>query len=79
LPGRARFAQQLDVVPAELVDRGSKFLDSEADDGSGGELLMARIAPAEHLDMAAVGKLEDPEVRFVDDEAQAKHGAVEAS
>lgn len=64
LPGRSGFTQQFDVGPSQLVDGRGQVTHSEAGHRAGAEVLLARVAVAEYLDMAPIRELEDPEIRF---------------
>jgi hypothetical protein len=64
LPGRSWFAKQLDTGPSQLFHGCWQVADGEAGDWPGGEVFLAWVAAAENLDMAAIAKLEDPEIRF---------------
>lgn len=64
LPGRPRFAQQLDTGTSQLADGRWQVTYSEAGNRAGTEMLLARAAGAKYLDVAAVWELEDPEIRF---------------
>lgn len=78
LPRRSWFAQQLDACPPQLVHGRGQVADGEADNRAGGEMLLARIAAAENLDMPPIRKLEDPEIRFRMHRPEAENMLVEA-
>jgi hypothetical protein len=73
LPGRSWFAQQLDARPSQLAHGRGQVADGEAHNRAGSEMLLARIAAAENLDMPPIRKLEDPEIRFRMHQPQAKN------
>lgn len=64
LPGRAGFPQQFHAGAAEFFDRYGQIAYRKADHWSCAEVFLAWILGAEDLDMAAIGKLENPEARF---------------
>lgn len=77
LPRRSWFAQQLDACPSQLLHGRGQVADGEADNRAGSEVLLARIATAENLDMPPIRKLEDPEIRFRMHQPEAKDMLVE--
>jgi hypothetical protein len=64
LPGRPRFAQQLDTGSSQFVDGRRQITHSEAGNRTGAEMLLAGVTVAEYLDVAAIWEPEDPEIRF---------------
>lgn len=64
LPGRPRFAQQLDTGPSQFVDGRRQVTHSGAGDRTGTKMLLAGVTVAEYLDVAAIRELQDPEIRF---------------
>src|SRR5258708_20457148 len=64
LPRGSRFAEQLDTGLLKFVDSRLQVTHSEADNWTGTEMLLPWVAAAKYLDMAAIGQLEDPEVRL---------------
>src|ERR1700683_3133340 len=77
LPGRTGLAEQLDTGEPQLVHGRGQVADGESDHRAGGEVILARVVRAKHLDVAPVGKLEDPEARLRVHRLQAKHAGVE--
>lgn len=77
LPRRPWFAQQLDACPSQLIHGRGQVADGEADNGAGGEMLLAGIAAGENLDMPPIRKLEDPKIRFGMHQPEAKNLLVE--
>jgi len=77
LPRRSWLAQQFDARPSQLVHGRGQVADGEADNRTGGEMVPARIAAAENLDMPPVQKLEDPEIRFRMHQPEAENMLVE--
>lgn len=77
LPRRSRFAHQIHARPSQLSHGRWQVADGEADNRTGREMLLARIAAAENLDMPAIRKLEDPEIRFRMHQREAKNMLVE--
>jgi hypothetical protein len=77
LPCRSRFAQQLDAGPSQLVHGCRQVADGEADNRAGIEMLLARIAAAENLDMPSIRKFEDPAIGFRMHQPEAKNMLVE--
>src|SRR4051812_20114176 len=77
LPRRARLAEQLDACRAQLLHGGRKIGDGEADDGPGRQVLLARVAGAEHLHVPPVGQGIDPEAGLHVRRPQAEHVLVE--
>ena len=64
LPSRPGLAQQLDAGSSQFVDGRREFTHSEAGNRTSAEMLLAGVTAAEYLDVAAIGELEDPEIRF---------------
>jgi hypothetical protein len=64
LPRGSRLAEQLDTGLLKFVDSRLQVTHSEANNWTGTEMLLAWVAAAKYLDMAAIGQLEDPEIRF---------------
>jgi hypothetical protein len=52
------------LQPFSARPQRGQIADSETDNRAGGEMLLARIAATETLDMPPIRKLEDPEIRF---------------
>ena len=64
LPGRPRFAQQLDACLPQFLDGRRQVTHGEPGDRTSAEMLLPGIAVAKYLDVASTRGLEDPEVLF---------------
>jgi hypothetical protein len=77
LPGRPRFAEQFDAGSSQFFDGRRQVADGKADHRSGPEVVPAWVLAAEDLDVAAIGKLEDSQVRLGVGRCEAKHVLIE--
>ena len=77
LPGRAWVPEQFDAGSSQFYDGRWQVADGKADHWSGAEVFPARVLAAEDLDMAAIAKLEDPQVRLGAGRCEAKHALIE--
>lgn len=77
LPGWSWLAEQFDTGLAEFFGGGGEVANGEAGHRAGTEVFLARVAEAEDFHVAAIGKLEDPEISFGVHQAEAKHVQVE--
>ena len=72
LPGGPRLPQQFHPGPAEFFDGRRQIAYREADHRASADVFLAWVLIAEDLDMAAIGKLENPEARFGVNQPQTK-------